>query len=80
MFIVYKLQPLSEVHFDSRYGGVMEKRILWILSFIALFLIITACVNFINLATAQALRRSKEVGNTKSTWQPERAIISPVCY
>jgi len=59
---VYKLQPLSEVHFDARYGGVMEKRNLWIVSIIGLFLIITACVNFVNLATAQALRRSKEVG------------------
>ena len=61
----YKLQPLSEVHFDSRYGGVMEKRNLWVLSFIGLFLIITACVNFVNLATAQALRRAKEVGIRK---------------
>lgn len=61
----YKMQPLSEVHFDGRYGGVMEKKNLWILSCIALFLIITAAVNFINLATAQALKRSREVGVRK---------------
>jgi ABC-type antimicrobial peptide transport system permease subunit len=61
----YKLQPLADMHFDARYGGVMEKRNLWILSFIALFIIVTACVNFINLATAQALKRSREVGVRK---------------
>ena len=62
---VYRVQPLREVHFDARYGGVMERRTLWILSFIGIFLIVTACVNFVNLATAQALRRSREVGVRK---------------
>ena len=61
----YKLQPLADVHFNAQYGGVMEIRNLWILSIIALFLIISACVNFINLSTAQALKRSEEIGVRK---------------
>jgi len=61
----YKLQPIDEMHFDSRYQGQMSKTTLWVLSVIGLFLIITACVNFINLATAQALGRAREVGVRK---------------
>ncbi|HMJ71378.1 MAG TPA: ABC transporter permease [Cyclobacteriaceae bacterium] len=61
----YRLQSLSDVHFNPRYGGVMEKRILVALSVIGFFLVITACVNFVNLATARAVSRSREVGVRK---------------
>ncbi len=63
------LQPLKEVHFDERYGNFNErtfsKDLIWGLSLIGLFLLIIACVNFINITTAQAINRSREVGVRK---------------
>jgi len=65
----YLLQPLSEIHFDGRFGNYNERtfsrELIASLSIIGLFLLIIACVNFINLATAQAINRAKEVGVRK---------------
>ncbi len=66
---VHKVQPLSEVHYDGRYGNygqrATSKTTLWALGLIGVFLLITACINFVNMATAQAINRAKEVGVRK---------------
>ncbi|CCG98233.1 protein of unknown function DUF214 [Fibrella aestuarina BUZ 2] len=64
-FNKYLLQPLADMHFDARFGGKVEKKYLLTLGLIGLVLVVTACLNFINLATAQALKRAKEVGVRK---------------
>jgi putative ABC transport system permease protein len=66
---VYIAQPLSEMHFDDRMGTYgthsFSKSLIRALILIGIFLLVIACVNFINLATAQAVNRSKEVGVRK---------------
>lgn len=63
------IQPLSKVHYDSDtsnfLGRTISKELIRTLLFIALFILIIACVNFINLSTAQAVNRAKEVGVRK---------------
>lgn len=63
-------QPLSEIHFDTSFGGTLGDHItsrstLRTLSLIAVLIIIMASINFINLSTAQSVGRSKEVGIRK---------------
>ena len=64
------LQPLSQLHYDDRYGSaathVISKERLWILGSIGFLILLMACFNFINLSTAQAIRRSNEVGVRKT--------------
>ncbi|HEU4553685.1 MAG TPA: ABC transporter permease [Chitinophaga sp.] len=64
------LQPLRDIHFDQRYlsnpaSPTTSRTTYWALAAVAIFIIITACINFINLATAQATRRAREVGVRK---------------
>jgi len=63
------LQPLRQLHFDKRFDIFGDHRtsisILWTLALIGIFIIIMASINFVNLSTAQAVGRSKEIGIRK---------------
>lgn len=66
----FHLQPLTDVHLRSANVGTPltnlgDIRYVYIFSAIAFFIIILACINFMNLSTAQAISRSKEVGVRK---------------
>lgn len=75
----FMLQPLSTFHFDERFGNynynTVSSSMLLALSVIAVFLVLTACINFINLATADAIKRSKEVGIRKTLGSTRRQLI-----
>jgi putative ABC transport system permease protein len=71
---VPELQPLSRVHlYELGRPGQIKKVTMF--SVIALFILLMACINFMNLATAQSSKRSKEVGMRKVIGALRRQII-----
>lgn len=63
------LQPFADVHFNAAYqdsyGRRAHKPTLFALAGVALFILVIATINFINLSTAQSILRAKEIGIRK---------------
>ncbi len=76
---LFEIQPLSEIHYDENYDNynysTTSRQMLMALGVIGVFLIITACINFINLVTAEAIKRSKEVGIRKTMGSSRGQLI-----
>ncbi|RZK45753.1 MAG: FtsX-like permease family protein, partial [Pedobacter sp.] len=66
----FKLQPLDDIHFNQKFPAVGQrlghKPTLYGLLAIGAFLLILGCINFINLTTAQASKRAREIGIRKT--------------
>lgn len=63
-----RLQPLADIHYGEKLqGDLLTGNVSYIYGFaaIAVFVLLAACINYMNLATARAARRSKEVGMRK---------------
>ena len=68
-YTLLPLIPLKEIHMSDHrargYGSNGRKEYLYVFSLVALFILVLACINFVNLATARSSERAKEVGLRK---------------
>ncbi|MEQ9441592.1 MAG: FtsX-like permease family protein [Cyclobacteriaceae bacterium] len=78
--ISYFLQPLTDIHLNSDFseGGTdgSDMSYIYIFAAVAFFILIIASINYMNLATARATRRAKEVGVRKTMGSFKRQLIS----
>lgn len=67
-----KLQPLRDIHFDEQYrdnpgtASNASASDLVVMGVLGIFILVIACINFVNLATALAIKKSKEIGIRKT--------------
>jgi len=75
----YYLQPLRDIHLHSDLGVEFEPngsiKYVYIFSAIAFFILLIACINFMNLSTARSANRAKEVGIRKVVGSYRRQLI-----
>ena len=74
----FNLFPLLDIHLHSQFGFQQSNgpvMVIYIFSLIAIFVLTIACINFINLSTAKASARSKEIGIRKVAGADQASMI-----
>jgi len=75
----YMLFPLLDIHLHSQFGYEISKGpivVVLIFTLIAIFILLIACINFVNLSTAKASGRAKEIGIKKVTGANQKTLIA----
>ena len=76
----FYLQPLAKAHLDHlmeyEIGEVTNGKVIWLMLAVAIFIMVIAWINYINLNTSRAIQRAKEVGVRKSMGAQRRQIVS----
>jgi putative ABC transport system permease protein len=77
--MVFHLQPLKSIHLHSDFMFEAEEngdaRLVYALLIVALFLVIIAWINYINISTARSLERAREIGMRKVTGASRNQLI-----
>ncbi|UJH91012.1 FtsX-like permease family protein [Antarcticibacterium sp. 1MA-6-2] len=78
MFVSLFLEPFEEVYLHSSRGGSVQGSInnVYIFGMVVVFILLIACINFINLTTARSVERAKEVGIRKVVGAQKRHLGS----
>ncbi|MFQ5771157.1 MAG: ABC transporter permease, partial [bacterium] len=77
----FVFQPLTDIHLGSanignRLGPVGNRMYVYLFSVIAVFVLLIACINFMNLSTARSANRAKEVGVRKVLGSVRRTLVA----
>ncbi|MFA9455130.1 MAG: ABC transporter permease, partial [Candidatus Aminicenantaceae bacterium] len=71
----FSLQPLARIHLYKPDGSAGAIAYVYIFSAVAALILIIACINFMNLATARSVQRSREIGLRKVVGAQRLQII-----
>ena len=77
--IHYGVQPITAIHLHSNLELEPEElgsmSYIWIFSAVAFFMLLIACINYMNLTTARSARRAKEIGIRKVTGSTKKQLV-----
>ncbi len=77
--IKYGVQPITAIHLHSDLQGEPEElgsmSYIWIFAAVAFFMLLIACINYMNLTTARSARRAKEIGIRKVTGSSKKQLL-----
>jgi putative ABC transport system permease protein len=75
----YDVQPITDIHLHSQLEREPEElgsmSYIWIFSAVAFFMLLIACINYMNLTTARSARRAKEIGIRKVTGSSKNQLV-----